>query len=137
MTVIRATEGALTAANRPDWCQIQRAGFFQLGKEGGRHDCHYHDYNELYLIARGQAKIMNDSRECYVGPGDIVCIEAGAEHDILELYGDDDLELFWLYEPGPPDGRLGHLHRNPEKAVGHLVPTKPTPLDFPSAGTEP
>jgi mannose-6-phosphate isomerase-like protein (cupin superfamily) len=135
MTVIRATEKALTVESRPEWCQIPRAGFFRLGAEGGVHDCHYHDYNELYLIGRGKAKIMTGGQEHYVRQGDIVCIEAGVEHDILEVYGDDDLELFWLYEPGPPDGRLGHLHRSPEKSRGHPVPARPTPADFPSSGT--
>jgi mannose-6-phosphate isomerase-like protein (cupin superfamily) len=131
MSVIRATTQALTEKNRPKWCRIPRAGFFRLAKEGGEHDCHYHEFNELYLVCRGKAKIMNDGDEHYVRPGDIVCIRAGAEHDILELYGDEDLELFWLYEPGPPSGRFGHLHRGPEKARGHPVPVKPTPPDFP------
>jgi uncharacterized protein YjlB len=131
MTVIRATEQALTAANKPEWCQITRAGFFQLAKGGGEHDCHYHDFNEVYLICSGKAKILNDGREHYVKGGDIVCIRAGAEHDILEVYGDDDFQLFWLYEPGPPSGRLGHLHRSPEKARPHPVPAKSVPPDFP------
>jgi mannose-6-phosphate isomerase-like protein (cupin superfamily) len=132
MTVIRATEQALTAENKPEWCQVPRAGFFQLAETGGEHDCHYHDYNELYLICRGKAKIMTAGREHYVKQGDIVCIEAGVEHDILEVYGDDGLQLFWVYEPGLPDGRLGHLHRSPEKARGHPVLVKPTPSDFPA-----
>jgi mannose-6-phosphate isomerase-like protein (cupin superfamily) len=132
MTIIRATEQALTTANKPEWCQIQRAGFFQLAKEGGEHDCHYHDFNELYLVCRGKAKLLNDGQEHYVKPGDIVCIKAGAEHDILEVYGDDDFQLFWLYEPGPPGGRYGHLHRSPEKAIAHPVHTKPLPPDFPN-----
>jgi mannose-6-phosphate isomerase-like protein (cupin superfamily) len=131
MTVIRATEQALTTANKPAWCQIQRAGFFQLAKEGRVHDRHYHDCNELYLICSGKAKILVDGREHYVKAGDIVCIRAGAEHDILEVYGDDDLQLFWLYEPGPPDARFGHLHRSPEAARAHRVPAKSIPPDFP------
>jgi mannose-6-phosphate isomerase-like protein (cupin superfamily) len=132
MTVIHATEQALTAANKPEWCQIERAGFFELAKEGGEHDCHYHDHNELYLICGGKAKIVNDGQEHYVRAGDIVCIKAGAEHDILEVYGEDDFQLFWLYEPGPPGGRVGHLHRSPEKARAHPVPAKSTPPDFPN-----
>jgi mannose-6-phosphate isomerase-like protein (cupin superfamily) len=131
MTVIRATEQTLTTENRPEWCQIPRAGFFELAREGGEHDCHYHDHNELYFICRGRAKLMNDGQEHYVKPGDIVCIEAGAEHDILEVYGDDGLQLFWLYEPGPPTARFGHLHRSPETVRAHPVPVRPIPPDFP------
>jgi mannose-6-phosphate isomerase-like protein (cupin superfamily) len=131
MTVIHTQDGALRAPNKPYWCQTPSAGYFRLSTEGGTHDCHYHDYNELYLICRGKAKILNDGKEYYVKARDIVCIEAGDEHDILEVYGDEDFELFWLYEPGPADGRFGHLHRSPEKAKPHPVPAKPIPSDFP------
>ena len=103
-----------------------------MAKEGGTHYCHYLYYNQLYLICRGKAKILNDGKEYYVKAQDIVCIKAGDEHDILEIYGDEDFELFWLYEPGPEGGRLGHLHRSPEKAEPHPVPAKPIPSDFPA-----
>ena len=131
MTVIHTQDGTLRAPNKPDWCQTPSAGYFRLSTEGGTHDCHYHDYNELYLICRGKAKILNDGKEYYVKARDIVCIKAGDEHDILEVYGDEDFELFWLYEPGPAGGRFGHLHRSPEKAKPHPVPAKPVPSDFP------
>ena len=131
MTVIHSQNSVQWTENKPDWSQTPAAGYFRMPKEAGRHDCHYHDYNELYLICRGKAKILNGEKEVYVKACDIVCIKAGDEHDILELYGDEDLELFWLYEPSPDGGRLGHLHRSPEKAVEHLVPTEALPRDFP------
>jgi mannose-6-phosphate isomerase-like protein (cupin superfamily) len=107
-----------------------------MPKEGGEHDCHYHEYNELYLISRGMAKILNAGRDHYVRERDIVCIKAGDEHDILEVYGDEDFELFWVYEPSPDRARLGHLHRTPEKAQPHPVPAKPIPRDFPIASSQ-
>jgi mannose-6-phosphate isomerase-like protein (cupin superfamily) len=131
MAVIRATEQPLGPGNRPEWCQIPRAGFFRMAKEGGVHDLHYHDSNELYLICRGKAKILNAGRECYVKAGDIVCIKAGDEHDILEIYGDEEFALFWLYEPATDPGQIGHLHRTAESAQPHPVPAKPVPSDFP------
>jgi mannose-6-phosphate isomerase-like protein (cupin superfamily) len=131
MTVIRTTDQPLTLENSPDWCQIPRAGFFRMPSEGGEHDRHYHDFNELYLICRGKAKILNGDGEYYIHAGDIVCIKAGDEHDILEIYGDDDLELFWLYEPAGRPGRFGHLHRTAESAQPHPVAAKPVPPDFP------
>jgi hypothetical protein len=131
VTVIRATEQPLGPQNRPDWCLTPRAGYFQLAEEGGEHDCHYHDYNELYLICRGKAKIWIDGVHSYVRAGDIVCIEAGDEHDILEVYGGEGLELFWLYEPSAQVGRFGHLHRSASKAKPHPVPGMPVPSDFP------
>lgn len=132
MTIIQTRQGALSSENKPEWCQTPTAGYFRMSKEGGWHDLHYHDYNELYLVCRGKAKILNDGKEYYVKAQDIVCIKAGAEHDILEVYGDEDFELFWLYEPGPEDGRLGHLHRSPAQAQEHPVPAKPIPADFPT-----
>ena len=132
MTVIRATEVSLGPENRPDWCLTPRAGYFQLAREGGEHDCHYHEYNELYLICRGKAKLWIDGGEYYVRAGDIVCIKAGDEHDILEVYGDEGLELFWLYEPSAPGGRFGHLHRSAAKARPHPVPVLPVLPDFPA-----
>lgn len=131
MTVIHTKDGAFQAPNMPDWCQTARVGYFRMPKQGGTHDCHYHDYNELYLICCGKAKILNDGKEYYVKAEDIVCIKAGDEHDILEVYGDEEFELFWLYESGPVGSRIGHLHRSPDKAEPHPVPVKPIPSDFP------
>ena len=132
MTIIHTHYGTLRAGNKPDWCQTPAAGYFRMPKEGGTHDCHYHDYNELYLICRGKAKILINGKEYYVKAQDIVCIKSGDEHDILEIYGEEEFELFWLYEPGPEGGRLGHLHRSPQKAQGHPVPAEPIPPDFPT-----
>jgi hypothetical protein len=54
-----------------------------------------------------------------------VCIKAGDEHDILEVYGDDPFELFWVYEPGPEGGRLGDLHRRTGEATSGLGKADP------------
>jgi mannose-6-phosphate isomerase-like protein (cupin superfamily) len=131
VTVIHADVTALGPETKPDWCQTPSGGFFRLSNEGGEHDCHHHDFNELYLVCRGKAKILNAGREWYVKERDIVCIKAGDDHDILEVYGHEDFELFWLYEPGPQDARRGHLHRSPEQSQPHPVPSKPVPPDFP------
>ena len=131
MTIIHVTDQPLDLDNRPEWCQIPRAGFFRMPKEGGEHDRHYHDSNELYLICRGKAKILNGTNEYYAKAGDIVCIRAGDEHDILEIYGDEDLELFWLYEPAAHPVRFTHLHRTIESAQPHPVHARLVPSDFP------
>jgi hypothetical protein len=47
------------------------------------------------------------------------------------IYGDEDFELFWLYEPATDPGRFGHLHRTVESAQPHSVRAKPVPPDFP------
>jgi uncharacterized protein YjlB len=117
--------------HRPPWCQLPSGGYYRIAKEGAQHDRHFHHFNELYLICRGKAKIWIAGVESYVRAGDMVCIPAGDEHDILEIYGDDDFELFWIFEPGPEDGVLGHHHRGPEADAWHPVPSLPVPPDFP------
>ena len=130
MPVIRTSQRMLEAGNRPDWCRVTSAGIFRVSANGGRFDCHYHDFPEYWLVFKGRAKVMTEGREFYVGKGDIVGTDTGVEHDILEVY--EDLEAFWFEDACPPGGKTGHLHRTPEKAKGHPVPCKPLPSDFPS-----
>jgi mannose-6-phosphate isomerase-like protein (cupin superfamily) len=128
MPVIRTSEKPLGEGNRPEWCTVTSAGVFRVGR-GGRFDRHYHDYPEYWLVFRGKAKVMAEGEEHYVKPGDIVCTEAGVEHDVVEVY--EDLEAFWFEEAGPPGARRGHLHLSEEKAAAHPVPGMPLPPDFP------
>ena len=128
MPIIRTSEQPLSRDNRPDWCQVTSAGIFRVPRRGGRFDCHYHDFNEYWLIFQGKAKVRSEGREYYVRPGDIVCTQAGEEHDVIEVY--EDLSAFWFEDPCPPGGREGHLHRDPEKAKGHPVAGLPVPEDF-------
>ncbi|MEM7132529.1 MAG: cupin domain-containing protein [Chloroflexota bacterium] len=130
MPVIRTSEKRMGKGNRPEWSGVTSAGIFRVPTEGGRMDCHYHDCNEYWLIFNGKAKIRSEGKEYYVKPGDIVCTEAGDEHDILEVY--EDLEAFWFEDATPEGGRIGHLHKDEEKAKGHPVPALPLPKDFPA-----
>jgi len=129
MPVVRTSEKPLQKGNRPDWCQVTSAGVFRVPTQRGRFDCHYHDFHEYWLVFKGKAKIMTEGKEFYVKPGDIVCTRADDEHDVLEVY--EDLEAFWFEDACPEGGRVGHLHKDAEKAKGHPVPTRPLPPDFP------
>lgn len=129
MPVIRTSEQAMTRDNRPDWSGVTSAGVFRVPTNTGTFDCHYHDCHEYWLIFRGKVKVMSEGQTFYVKPGDIVCTKTGDEHDLLEVY--EDLEAFWFEDVTPEGGRVGHLHRTPDKAKGHPVPTLPLPEDFP------
>lgn len=118
------------AGYRPEWSTVTSAGIFAVPRNGGRFDCHYHDCDEYWLVFRGKAKVRSEGHEYYVQRGDIVCTRAGDEHDVLEVY--EDLEAFWFEGETPSDGRVGHLHRDAEKAKGHAVPALPVPSDFPN-----
>ena len=129
MPVIRTSEKRMGNGNRPEWSGVTSAGIFRIPRASGRMDCHYHDCNEYWLIFKGKAKILSEGKEFYVKPGDIVCTKAGDEHDVLEVY--EDLEAFWFEDETPEGGRIGHLHKDAEKAKGHAVPACPLPADFP------
>jgi len=129
MPVIRTSERMMEAGNRPEWSGVTSAGVFQVPITNGRFDCHYHDCHEYWLIFRGKAKVVTEGRTFYVKAGDIVCTKAGDEHDLIEVY--EHLEAFWFEDTTPPGGRTGHLHRSPERAKGHPVPSRAAPEDFP------
>src|SRR5690348_12527649 len=86
MPVVRTSEKPLHRGNRPEWCQVTSAGVFRVPCEGGRFDCHFHDFNEYWLVFQGKAKVRSEGQEFYVKPGDIVCTRAGDEHDVVEVY---------------------------------------------------
>lgn len=129
MPVIRTTEKFMEPGNRPEWSAVTSAGIFRVPFANGRFDCHYHDCHEYWLVFRGKARVMTEGKTFYVKPGDIVCTRAGDEHDVVEVY--EYLEAFWLEDATLPDGQIGHLHRDSDKARGHPVPGLPTPKDFP------
>jgi mannose-6-phosphate isomerase-like protein (cupin superfamily) len=115
LTVVRG----LSVESRPPWSDVTSAGIFRV-EPNGRFDRHYHDCDEYWLVFSGRARILVGSRTYEVGIGDIVCTPTRTEHDILEVAG--TLEGFWFEARTPPGGRIGHLHRTPEDALGHQVP---------------
>ena len=129
MPIVRTSEKALGQGNRPDWSAVTSAGVFRVPTANGRFDCHYHDCHEYWLVFHGKARVMTEGRTSYVKAGDIVCTKAGDEHDVIEVY--EGLESFWFEDATPPGGRVGHLHRDAQKAKSHPVPSLPIPEDFP------
>lgn len=129
MPVIHTSKTPLGSGNRPEWSTVTSAGIFRIPVKGGRFDRHYHDCDEYWLIFAGKAKVMSEGKEYYVKPGDIVCTQAGDEHDVLEVY--EDLQAFWFEDATPEDGRIGHLHKDEAKKDGHTLPSKSLPNDFP------
>ena len=129
MPVIRTSVKSMGAGNRPDWSAVTSAGIFKVPTRDGMFDCHYHECHEYWLVFKGKAMVMSEGQTYYVKPGDIVCTQAGDEHDVLEVY--EDLEAFYFEDRTPPGGRTGHLHKDKTKAERHPVPAKPVPADFP------
>lgn len=109
----------MTGDRRPSWSPLTAVGIFRVRAVEGKFDRHYHDCDEYWLIFRGRARVMSEGVEYLVGPGDIVCTEAGNEHDVLAVEG--ELEAYYLEDRLLPEGRTGHLHRTAEDALGHEV----------------
>lgn len=72
-----------------------------------------------FVAGRGRADVAGDSRE--VGPGDLVVVPAGTEHNFVNT-GSGPLVLTTIY--GPPDHAPGTVHRTKEEADAdeHDVP---------------
>src|ERR1035441_2932622 len=115
MTLIRSIKDHLKESNRPQWCTATSAGVWTL-KRDTWFDCHYHECNEYWLIYKGKAKATSGGQQYYMQAGDILCIKAGDDHDILEIY--EDIEAFWFEDTNPPGAGVGHLHRTQAQAKG-------------------
>ena len=81
------------------------------------------------MIFAGKARIVTEDVTYYVQRGDIVCTQAGDEHDFLEVY--EDIEMFWFEDSLLPGGRTGRLHRDVESSKGHIVAAAELPANFP------
>jgi mannose-6-phosphate isomerase-like protein (cupin superfamily) len=122
MPVFDVKESAIYGDAVPPWADLTAVGIFQVPRDGGRFDRHFHDYDEYWLIYRGRGRVMSEGVEYEVGPGSVVCTQAGQEHDVLVV--DEDIEAFFFETGLPPGGTAGHLHRTPDLAEGHDVQTR-------------
>lgn len=116
LTVVRT----ILPDSRPSWSDVTSAGIFRV-EPNGRFDLHYHDCDEYWLIFAGRARVLVGTKTYAVGPGDIVCTPTGTEHDVVGVV--ETLEGFWFEAHTPEGGRIGHLHRTPQAANGHVVPS--------------
>jgi mannose-6-phosphate isomerase-like protein (cupin superfamily) len=110
---------SLSPDARPEWSDVTSAGIFRVEADG-RFDRHYHDCDEYWLVISGRAIVAVGDGTYTAVAGDIVCTQAGTEHDVVAVY--EPFEAFWFEGRTPPGGRVGHLHRTAEDARSHHVP---------------
>ena len=73
-----------------------------------------HDENDQILsFVSGVGKAVVDGASRAVGPGDVVVVPAGVQHNFLND-GPNPLVLYTVY--GPPDHADGAVHRTKEEA---------------------
>nr|WP_237535573.1 cupin domain-containing protein [Streptomyces sp. SID3343] len=125
--MIRTATGArLNAENRPRGCLAHSAGRFRIRATGtSRFDRHFHDFDEFWFVAAGTGTIHVGDAVHQIQPGDIIHTPTGVDHDIVAVTGDQDLEVFWLSWALPPGADGRHLHRTPQDAIKHPVPSRP------------
>ena len=128
MNVVHLGEGTLHRDNRPAWCEVVGMGQFRI-RPDAHFDRHFHDSPEYWLFYEGKGKVTVGDETYYVQAGDVVCTPAGSSHDIVEIY--EELEGFYLEEPNPPGGTIGHQHGDERDAQGHAIPLVALPDDFP------
>jgi mannose-6-phosphate isomerase-like protein (cupin superfamily) len=126
--VVNTLQHNMTGATRPPWSNVTGAGTLKA-INSSHFDRHYHDCNEYWMIVHGKAKVWCDGKTFYIHDGDIFCIPAQKEHDVLEIY--EHIDGFYLEDELPLGGKSGHLHKTNEDAKGHAVPALPIPADFP------
>lgn len=98
---VAALENQVSAANPyQEFLRVlaMSAGVYVLAR-GGSDRQSPHQQDEIYYVVRGKAKVRIGPRECSVGPGTVVFVEAHAEHRFFAI----DEELVMLVVFAPPE----------------------------------
>lgn len=78
-----------------------------------------HHVDQILFFVSGSAKAVVDGQEHLVGPGDVVDVPAGSEHNFINT-GTEDLKLYTVYAPA--EHAAGTIHKTKaeaEAAEGH------------------
>lgn len=57
------------------------------------------DNDQFFRFERGSGKCIIDGNEYTVGDGVAIVVPAGAEHNVVNMSGTDDLKLYTIYSP--------------------------------------
>lgn len=69
---------------------------------GGLDDQIPHREDEIYVVSSGRGRVVTDSGEASVGPGDVVYVPAGEAHRFVDIT--EDMTLLVFFAP-PYTGR--------------------------------
>lgn len=64
---------------------------------GGVDDQTPHAEDEIYVVTAGRARLVTDTGEAQVGPGDVVFVPAGEAHRFVDIT--EDLALLVVFAP--------------------------------------
>lgn len=95
---------ARLAEGRHDFAEFFRAQRLSLTiaawPAGAIDDQQPHAEDEVYYVVRGQARLRVGSESAPVGPGSVLYVPAGADHQFVDIASDLAVVVFW----SPPRG---------------------------------
>lgn len=57
------------------------------------------DNDQFFRFEKGQGKVIIDGNEYDVRDGTVIVVPAGANHNVINVSGVDDLKLYTIYSP--------------------------------------
>lgn len=57
------------------------------------------DNDQFFRFESGKGKVIIDGNEYEVGDGDAVVVPSGAQHNVINVSGDEALKLYTIYSP--------------------------------------
>ncbi len=57
------------------------------------------DNDQFFRFEKGQGKCVIDGNEYILGDGSVIIVPAGAQHNIINTSGSEDLKLYTIYSP--------------------------------------
>ncbi|MFA5095381.1 MAG: cupin domain-containing protein [Candidatus Paceibacterota bacterium] len=57
------------------------------------------DNDQFFRFEKGEGKCLIDGNEYILGDGSVIVVPAGAQHNIINTSGSEDLKLYTIYSP--------------------------------------
>ena len=57
------------------------------------------DNDQFFRFEKGQGKVIIDGNEYQVSDGSAIVVPAGAQHNVVNVSGDEQLKLYTIYSP--------------------------------------
>lgn len=102
MRVLRAAGHFAVPEGEPNqYREHMRAADLSVGTYcipvGGKDGQEPHSEDEVYVVVRGQGRLVTDRAEAEVGPGSVVYVPAGERHEFVDV--SDDLSVVVVFAP--------------------------------------
>lgn len=59
----------------------------------------HRDNDQFFRFEKGEGKCIIDGNEYILGDGSVIVVPAGAQHNIINTSGTEDLKLYTIYSP--------------------------------------